>query len=153
MTSGFRPPRTGETSSPPGGRAARADSRFATDDTGFGLSAFFDTALPADAPASRAVVALDHWPQMRRVPADRRVDMARICALLAHSPSASFLIHRRLDLPVETVRALLRDLHGHGCLRMAGPAGTSAAAAGSDHHEEPARAPSLWNKLLKRLRS
>ncbi len=154
MTSGSRPP-AAEDSPPRAGRhAVLADSRFADDDTCFALSAFADSPDPAaheDASTSSTVIALVGWPQLRRLPAAQQVDIARICALLAHSPSASFLIHRRLDLPVATVRASLRELRNQGCLRAAGRA--VAAASPTPGTEEPVRADSLWSKLLRRLRS
>ncbi len=151
MTSGSRPPAAADSPSQAGRHAVLADSRFADDDTGFALSAFADAAPQADASTSSTVIALVRWPQLRQLPAGQQVDMARICALLAHSPSATFLIHRRLDLPVTTARELLRELRNQGCLRAAGrAAAASAPAAGI---EEPVRADSLWSKLLKRLRS
>lgn len=154
MTSGSRPP-AAEDSPPQAGRhAVLADSRYADDDTGFALSAFADppdAAALDEALASSTVIALVGWPQLRRLPAEQQVDIARICALLAQSPSASFLIHRRLDLPVAAVRASLRELRHQGCLRAAARAAATASPVVGT--EEPARADSLWSKLLKRLRS
>jgi len=113
-----------------------------------------DTRLSRLAPEglnAAGIVALARWPQMRHLRGEQLADCARICALLAHSPSAVFLIHRRLDLPAATVQSLLADLHTKGHLRIDGDAGATKPSA--QESEASPRIPTIWGKLLRRLLS
>jgi hypothetical protein len=108
----------------------------------------------------RTVWRLESWPDMRRVPADRLLICARVCALLAHVPSAEYLIHRRLGLTAEEVQPLLGWLRSEGhVVTMKSGGGASASAGSSEPDGVQELAPlsgargSMWGRLLRRLMS
>ena len=124
-------------------------------------SVFNTSALDSQAPdvapdefAPQKVLHLARWPQMRTLPADELLASARILALLAHGPSFGFLVHRRLDLPRERVMPLLFRLHADGYLRTAGSSEAADVADAATTAPAAVQAPpSIWTKLLRKLRT
>jgi hypothetical protein len=99
-------------------------------------------AAPVEDFVPSRVVHLVRWPEMRRVPLEKLGHCAHICALLAHSPSVGFLVHRRLGLPRDEVMPLLYGLHADGYLRMAGagPQDQALAEPAQEAEEAPSAA-------------
>lgn len=142
---------------------AAATRPAAFDESRFAAAA---AARPDDAAAfDTSVLMLVSWPQMRHVPPQVLPAYARVCALLAYSPSVGFLVHRRLGLGGEEVQQVLHELHEAGRLRVIagdgtghdhpgghpGPAGAIAASACDAASMEPPRRPTLWGRLLQKL--
>lgn len=104
------------------------------------------------------MLTLASWPQLRRLPAERLGIYARICVLLAYTPSVGYLIHRRLGLRSDDVQHVLRALHDEGHLRVSsGPHQRNdevllAEKAATDQPQVPPRV-TLWGKLLTKLLS
>lgn len=117
--------------------------------------------MPADDAAFETkVLMLASWPQMRAVPAELLAIYARVCALLAYSPSVGFLVHRRLGLESMEVLPVLRALHEAGHLRVTtGDAhhqsdvqgDAIAVEASIDAQVEPPPRNTLWTRLLAKL--
>ena len=111
-------------------------------------------ALPTtrrELPASRAVLQLDEWPDLTRMPQAVVFDAARICALLAVRPSGAPLVSVLLDLPLERVTQVLKEL------RLVNASEASPDAASAPRETTPAagatatEASSLLGRLWQRL--
>ena len=72
--------------------------------------------LPQAAPIPQALLRLHRWPDLAQFAEDQQPVMARLCALLAHRPSARILVAPLLSIPRDQAEALLDRLQREGCL-------------------------------------
>lgn len=102
---------------------------------------------------SRRVIHLVKWPQMTLLPHNYLATTARVCALLARKPSASFLIHRRLNLPAHVVETVLLQLENYGYISISSKSNHSEMTeANITPYMKSDKSPNLWTKLLNKFR-
>lgn len=114
-------------------------------------------ALGDGAVPSPALVQLQSWPDLPRLPEELLAPVARICALLWRKPTVGYLVARTLGLPPGQVAVLLRALQAFGHVEVVGECAPrleltdGAAAASAQAEPEAASVPSVVAKLWQRL--
>jgi hypothetical protein len=101
---------------------------------------------------SKKLIHLVRWPQMSLLPPNYLAICARVCALLARKPSASFLIHRRLNLPAQKVGTVLLQLHAYGYIATtASQCDFEDFPKNTKAESKPQIQTSIWTKLIHRI--
>lgn len=109
--------------------------------------------------AAHALVQLQSWPDLPRVPVDLLAPVTRLCALLWRKPTVAYLVPRVLDLPPQQVFVLLRVLQAFGHVALHGglavaretdvpPPPASDMATGRPPAAGASALAKLWQRLL-----
>lgn len=103
---------------------------------------------------AHALLHLQSWPNLTRLPEELIEPATRICALLWRKPTVAFLLPRLLDLPADLVRSVLCALQTFGHVnRPPAPSSQAARPVAPTAPEPPSRgaAPTIATRFLQRL--